>query len=74
MAVVNRASETVPFAVSIETRTTLLRDATRRLVFVERTDPRPLLRIVDPGSGWTYLLTELQPGDLRHGYGLADNG
>ncbi|MBB3938096.1 DUF2958 domain-containing protein [Aureimonas phyllosphaerae] len=70
---VNRESETVPFPVSIETRTILLRNAQRRLVFAERTDPRPLLRIVDP-SGTAFLVTELQPGDLRHGYGLADQG
>lgn len=37
-------------------------------------DPAPLVKLFTPDAGATWLLTEIDPGDHDHAFGLCDLG
>ena len=46
----------------------------RRTAAGEDIDPVPVVKLFMPGTGWTWLLTELNPDQPDIAFGLATNG
>jgi len=40
----------------------------------ERIDPLPIVKLFMPGTGWTWLLTEIDPDNHDRAFGVACNG
>jgi hypothetical protein len=46
----------------------------RRAIEEEGFDPVPVVKLFTPDAGATWLLTEINPDDLDHAFGLCDLG
>ena len=49
-------------------------DNGRRSAAGEEIDPLPVVKLFMPGTGWTWLLTEINPEQPDVAFGLATNG
>ena len=56
-----------------EQRVQLLANGRQSLV-LENFDPAPVLKLFTPDAGATWLLTEIDPDDHDHAFGLCDLG
>ena len=56
-----------------ELRTQLLANG-RRSIEDDSFDPPPVVKLFTPDAGATWLLTEIDPGDHDHAFGLCDLG
>lgn len=56
-----------------EQRTQLLANG-RQSLEQENFDPVPVVKLFTPDAGATWLLTEIDPDDLDHAFGLCDLG
>ncbi len=59
--------------ISDELRAQLLANG-RQSLTDEDFDPRPVVKLLTPDAGATWLLTEIDPGDEDHAFGLCDVG
>lgn len=59
--------------ISDELRTQLLANG-RQSLADEGFDPPPVVKLFTPDAGATWLLTEIDPGDENHAFGLCDLG
>ena len=46
----------------------------RRTIEDDNNDPLPVVKLFTPDAGATWLLTEIDPGDHDHAFGLCDLG
>ncbi|MFZ2326770.1 MAG: DUF2958 domain-containing protein [Rhodoferax sp.] len=59
--------------ISDELRTQLLANG-RQSLADEGSDPQPVVKLFTPDAGATWLLTEIDPDDDDHAFGLCDLG
>lgn len=59
--------------ISDELRAQLLANGRQSLAH-EGFDPPPVVKLFTPDAGATWLLTEIDPGDQDHAFGLCDLG